>query len=87
MKQSIIDTFRDLGFAYHAMEKDGNMCCILNAANEIAVDAFLKDKIKFLQISDVIESCMAKVNYIGKPTLDDLIVTNEETRKFASTLV
>ena len=82
-----IKTFRNLGLAYEAMEKDGNMCCILNAANEVAVDAFLKDKIKFLQISDVIESCMVKVDYIGKPTLDDLIVTNEETRKFAQTLV
>lgn len=82
-----METFRNLGLAYEAMAKDGNMCCILNASNEIAVDAFLKDKIKFLQISDIIESCMAKVNYIGEPTLDDLIVTNTEARRFASTLV
>ena len=82
-----MDTFRNLGLAFEAMNKDGNMCCIMNAANEVAVDAFLKDKIKFLQISDVIESCMAKVNYIGEPSLDDLIVTDEETRKLAWELI
>ena len=82
-----MNTFRNLGLAYEAMAKDGNMCCIMNAANELAVDAFLKDRIKFLEISDVIEACMAKVNYIGQPSLDDLIVTDEETRKLASTLI
>ena len=81
-----LDTFRNLGLAYEAMDKDGNMPCIMNAANEVAVDLFLKDKIKFLQISDVIEGCMGKVDYIGKPTLDDLIVTDEVTRKLAKSL-
>lgn len=86
-EQPDMNTFRNLSLAFEAMKQDGNMCCILNAANEVAVDAFLKDKIKFLQISDVIETCMAKVKYIGEPSLDELIVTDKETRLIAKTLI
>ena len=81
------DTFRNLALAYEAMKNGGNMACILNAANEIAVDAFLKDKIKFLQIAELNEKCMQKVNFIQKPSLQDYIETDAETRKVAASLV
>jgi len=75
-----LETFRNLSLAYSAMEAGGNKPCILNAANEIAVDAFLKDQIGFLEISDVIESCLEKVSYIRTPELQDFIETDKETR-------
>ncbi len=81
------ETFRNLALAYDAMDKGGNMACILNAANEIAVDAFLKDKIKFLQIAELNEKCMQKVKFIQKPNLQDYIDTDAETRKLAASLV
>ena len=81
------DTFRNLALAYEAMKNGGNMACILNAANEIAVDAFLKDKIKFLQIAELNEKCMQKVDFIRKPSLQDYIETDAETRKVAASLV
>jgi len=59
------------------------MPCILNAANEIAVAAFLKDKVGFLQMSDLIETCMAKLPFIQQPSLEDYIATDEATRRFA----
>lgn len=79
--------FRNLDFAYHAMNKCGNMPCILNAANEIAVDAFLNDKLSFLQISDIIEKSITTVNYLKNPTYDDLVNTDKETRAFAKSLI
>ncbi|PAC33693.1 1-deoxy-D-xylulose-5-phosphate reductoisomerase [Flectobacillus sp. BAB-3569] len=78
------ETFRNLQLAFDAMAQGGNMPCILNAANEIAVAAFLEDKIGFLQMSDLIETCMAKVLFIKHPTLDDYIQTDAATRVFAS---
>jgi 1-deoxy-D-xylulose-5-phosphate reductoisomerase len=81
------ETFRNLALAYEAMDKGGNMACILNAANEIAVEAFLKDKIKFLQIAELNEKCMQKVKFIQKPSLQDYIETDAETRKLAASLV
>lgn len=81
------ETFRNLALAYEAMDKGGNMACILNAANEIAVEAFLKDKIKFLQIAELNEKCMQKVKFIQKPGLQDYIETDAETRKVAASLV
>jgi 1-deoxy-D-xylulose-5-phosphate reductoisomerase len=81
------ETFRNLALAYEAMDKGGNMACILNAANEIAVEAFLKDKIKFLQIAELNEKCMQKVKFIQKPSLQDYIETDAETRKVAASLV
>ncbi|MES2780444.1 MAG: 1-deoxy-D-xylulose-5-phosphate reductoisomerase [Bacteroidota bacterium] len=82
-----LETFRNLGLAYEAMDKGGNMACILNAANEVAVDAFLKDKIKFLQIAELNERCMNTVSFIAKPTLDDYIATDAETRKVAASFL
>ncbi|MDH4461553.1 MAG: 1-deoxy-D-xylulose-5-phosphate reductoisomerase [Spirosomataceae bacterium] len=77
------ETFRNLQLAFDAMAKGGNMPCILNAANEIAVAAFLKDKVGFLQMSDLIETCMAKLPFIQQPSLEDYIATDEATRRFA----
>ncbi|MBW7844233.1 MAG: 1-deoxy-D-xylulose-5-phosphate reductoisomerase [Bacteroidia bacterium] len=82
-----MQTFRNLKLAYEAMNKGGNMACILNAANEIAVDAFLKDKINFLGIMKLNEKCMQKVSFIAKPTLEDYIETDIETRKIAKDLI
>lgn len=76
-------TFRNLDLAFKALEKGGNMACILNAANEIAVDAFLKDKISFLGMSDLIEECMNEINFVAKPDLDCYIETDAITRKIA----
>ena len=80
-------TFRNLQLAYNAMEKGGNMPCILNAANEIAVAAFLQDKIGFLNMSDLIADCMEKITFVSNPTLEDYIATNEATRKLANELL
>ena len=80
-------TFRNLQLAYDAMEKGGNMPCILNAANEIAVAAFLQDKIGFLNMSDLIADCMEKITFVSNPTLEDYIATDEATRKLANELL
>lgn len=77
------ETFRNLSFAFEALEVGGNMACIVNAANEIAVAAFLRDEIGFLEMSDLIENCMKKVNFVRTPTLDDYIETDKETRRLA----
>jgi 1-deoxy-D-xylulose-5-phosphate reductoisomerase len=80
-------TFRNLALAYTALDKCGNMPCILNAANEIAVDAFLKENIKFLQIPDVIEDCMQKLPFIASPRLEDFVNTDKETRIKAKEII
>ena len=80
-------TFKNLDLAYKALEKDGNSPCILNAANEIAVDAFLNDKISFLNMSDLIANCMEKIIFVQNPSLEDLIETDKETRRLAKTLL
>jgi len=82
-EQPDLKTFRNLQFAFDALEKGGNMACIVNAANEIAVDAFLRGEIGFLEMSDLIETCMQRVTFINQPTLDDYIETDTETRKIA----
>ncbi len=81
------ETFRNLALAYEAMDKGGNLACILNAANEVAVDAFLHDKIKFLQIAELNEKCMNSVSFIKHPTLEDYIRTDAETRRVAASLL
>lgn len=86
-EQPDTDTFHNLKLAYHALEKGGNMPCILNAANEIAVEEFLKDNIGFLQISDVIAECLEKVGYIRKPNLEDYVSTDELTRVKAREII
>lgn len=82
-----VETFRNLALAFEAMKRGGNAACILNAANEIAVEAFLQDKIKFLQIAELNETCLAKVGFIGKPSIEDYVATDAETRKFALSLL
>ena len=81
------ETFKNLSLAYSAMEKGGNTACVLNAANEIVVDAFLKDKIGFLSMSDVIENCIEKITFVKNPTLEDFIQTDFETRILAKELL
>jgi 1-deoxy-D-xylulose-5-phosphate reductoisomerase len=82
-----IKTFRNLALAKDAMFQGGNAPCVLNAANEIVVDAFIKNKISFLEMSDIIETCLEKMTFIEKPSLDDYIQSNRETREFASSLI
>ena len=86
-EQPDLERFRNLGFAYYAMERGGNMPCILNAANEIVVAAFLKDKIGFLQMSDIIETVMAKAEFVAKPTYDDYVITDERVRILTNELI
>ena len=82
-----LETFKNLALAYHAIEKGGNMPCILNAANEIAVAAFLKDKIGFLNMSDLIAHCLEKITFVSNPSLEDYIETNRSTRILAKELL
>ena len=74
------EKFRNLRLAYDALRRGGNIPCILNAANEIAVDAFLKGKIGFLAMSDIIEQTISETTFISSPTLDDYIATDREAR-------
>ncbi len=82
-----LKTFRNLILATDAMYKGGNMPCILNAANEIAVFAFLRNRIGFLDMTEIIEQTMAKVSFIAEPTLQDYFDTDAQSRDFAATLV
>ncbi len=82
-----MEVFKGLGLAYEAMNRKGNMPCVLNAANEIVVAAFLQDKIGFLEMNDVIENCLQKMDYIENPSLDDYIQTDKITRIFAKELI
>ncbi|WP_183561262.1 1-deoxy-D-xylulose-5-phosphate reductoisomerase [Mucilaginibacter sp. SP1R1] len=81
------DTFRNLSLAYAALKKGGNMPCIINAANEVAVAGFLNRSVGFLTMSNVIEECMQHINYIEQPTLTDYLNTDKETRIFAQNLI
>ena len=82
-----IETFQNLAHAYKAMERGGNSSCILNAANEIAVEAFLKDKIGFLNMSVLIDNCLEKITFVKNPTLEDYIETDRQTRLLANKLI
>jgi 1-deoxy-D-xylulose-5-phosphate reductoisomerase len=86
-EQADTKTFRNLALAFDAMNKGGNAPCVLNAANEIAVAAFLKDKIGFLQMSDVVEKSLQTVSHIAKPSYEDYVETDAETRRVALTLI
>lgn len=79
--------FRNLALAYEALDKGGNMPCIINAANEVVVSAFLNDRISFLGMSDVIEKCMQQVSFIEKPTYEDYVATDKLTRIMANELI
>lgn len=82
-----MDRFRNLAFAFDAANKGGNMPCIVNAANEIVVEAFLKEKIGFLEMSDIIEKTMLKASFIQKPTYDDYVLSNTEAREVAAAFI
>lgn len=80
-------TFRNLGLSIQALKTGGNMACVLNAANEVAVWAFLKNRIGFLDITAVVEKTMEKINFIDKPTLEEYFDSDGEARNFAASLM
>ena len=81
-----MERFRNLAFAFEAARQGGNMPCILNAANEVVVAAFLQDRIGFLQMSDVIEQTMRKASFIVNPSYEDYVATDAEARRLAAEL-
>lgn len=82
-----LDTFRNLQLAYDAMEKGGNLPCVLNAANEVTVEAFLNDKIKFLDIAEINEKVLAMANFSANPSLTSLYTTDLEARHLAIEII
>jgi len=82
-----LKTFRNLSLAIESLNKGGNLPCVLNAANEIAVYAFLRNRIGFLDMTDVIERTMHKVSYIKQPTLDEYFESDGEARSFAADII
>ena len=86
-EQPDTNRFRCLALAYEALNRGGNMACIVNAANEVVVSAFLKDRIPFLRMSEVIEQSMAKVPFIQTPTYEDYVATDAEARRVAESLI
>jgi 1-deoxy-D-xylulose-5-phosphate reductoisomerase len=76
-------TFNNLALAFKALEKGGNVACMLNAANEIAVESFLKNEIGFLEMSDLNEYCMSEGTFLSSPSLDDYIETDKTSRELA----
>lgn len=82
-----LKTFRNLSLAIEALHKGGNMPCLLNAANEIAVYAFLRNRIGFLDISEMVERTMQKIPHIEKPTLQEYLDSDAEARNFAASLI
>ena len=81
-----MERFRNLAFAFEAARQGGNMPCILNAANEVVVAAFLQDRIGFLQMSDVIERTMRKASFIVNPSYEDYVATDTEARRLVAEL-
>jgi len=81
------ETFRNLALAYEALHRGGNQPCVLNAANEIAVAAFLNDKLGFLAMAEVVEKCMETIPFTGHPTYEDYVETDRETRIKALELI
>ena len=82
-----VKTFRNLQLATEAMQRGGNAPCVLNAANEIAVYAFLKNRIGFLDMTELIERALDKISFIAHPTLDDYFETDGEARNFTASLI
>ncbi|MEI9920793.1 MAG: 1-deoxy-D-xylulose-5-phosphate reductoisomerase [Bacteroidota bacterium] len=81
------ETFRNLALAFEALKRGGNMPCVLNAANEVAVQEFLEERISFLEMPDIVERCLEKIDFIAKPVLEDYMNTDKETRIRALELV
>ena len=82
-----VENFRNLALAFEALEKGGNMPCILNAANEISVQAFLREQIGFWKIPEVIERCLKSVSFIADPDLENILKTDEQTRLIAKEFI
>lgn len=82
-EQPDLETFRNLQLAFDALNQGGNAPCIINAANEVAVDAFLHDQIGFLEIPEIIETCLSKTTFIDNPAYDDYVRTDQEARRWA----
>lgn len=82
-----IRTFRNLALSIEALNKGGNLSCVMNAANEIAVYAFLRNRIGFLEMTDLIEKTMEYVPFINKPSLDDYFQSDAEARNYAADLI
>ena len=80
-------TFRNLGLAIEALKKGGNLPCVLNAANEIAVYAFLRNRIGFMDMTDIIEKTMQKVSFLQQPSLDDYFESDGEARHYAADMI
>ncbi|GAB3502735.1 1-deoxy-D-xylulose-5-phosphate reductoisomerase [Spirosoma knui] len=83
-EQPDMDTFSNLRLAFEALARGGNAPCIINAANEVAVDAFLHDQIGFLEISEIIASCLAKATFVQQPVYDDYVRSDDEVRRLAA---
>ncbi|MEZ4973924.1 MAG: 1-deoxy-D-xylulose-5-phosphate reductoisomerase [Cyclobacteriaceae bacterium] len=81
------ETFRNLALAFEALRLGGNMPCVLNAANEVAVAEFLSDNIGFLDMSPMVEKCMDKISFVAHPTYDDYVKSDQEARVVAKELV
>ena len=79
--------FRNLAISFEVMKKGGNAPCVMNAANEVAVDAFLKEKIRFLQIPEIVEQTIEHIEYKYKPTLEDYVYFDTEARRVANNII
>lgn len=86
-EQPDTETFRNLALAFEALNRGGNIPCVLNAANEVAVKSFLEEKISFLEMSRLVEQCLTKVDYIKNPRYEDYVNTDRETRIKALELI
>jgi len=82
-----LKTFNNLKLAFDAAQNGGNAPCILNASNEIVVESFLKEKIKFLDMTNIIEESLNKISYIANPNLEELIETDYITRNFTKKII
>ncbi|MCH7409208.1 1-deoxy-D-xylulose-5-phosphate reductoisomerase [Belliella sp. DSM 111904] len=82
-----LETFQNLQLAFDAMKNGGNAPCVLNAANEIVVAAFLRDQVGFLEMSELIEATMSKVDFIEKPSLQDFVDTDKMARAYTNELI
>ena len=82
-----VKTFRNLGLAQEALNKGGNLPCVMNAANEIVVYAFLRNRINFLDMTDAIEKTMQNIPFIGSPTLEEYFESDGEARTFAADII
>ena len=80
-------TFQNLALAYDSMRKGGNSPCVLNAANEVVVDAFLKENIGFLEMSDVVATCMEKATFVANPSYEDYVDSDLESRQLANDII